>query len=108
MKDILRLTVPLTVWLASFSAVYGLHGLVCSDRWPETGSSPWGRAALVAVWLTAVALQVAFLAVLRSRRFGSASVFVRGVSLTLAVVAVVATVWTLMPVVTTTACLPPA
>lgn len=108
MRDILRLTVPATVWLASFSAVYGLQALICSDRWPEADGHPWGRAALVALWLTAVALQAAFVVALRSRRFGSASVFFRGVSLTLAVVALVATVWTLMPLVTTTACLPPA
>lgn len=106
MTDILRLSVPLTVWLAAFSAVYGLQGLVCSDRWAEAGLDlTVGRIALTSAWAAAVALQLVFLLALRSPRFTSRSAFVHGVSRTLAVAALVATLWTLLPVVTTSACL---
>lgn len=106
MTDILRISVPLTAWLVAFSAVYGLHGLVCSDRWAAAGLDlAVGRAAMAAAWIVAIALQVALLLALRSPRFASPSAFMRGVSLTLSVTALVAKLWTLMPVVTTSACL---
>lgn len=106
MIDILRISVPLTVWLASFSAVYGLEGLVCSRRWAGIGLDlEAGRLALLAAWLLAIAVQVALLLLLRSPRFALPSAFVQRVSLTLAVVALIATVWTLFPVVATSLCL---
>lgn len=106
MSDLLRLSVPLTVWLAAFSAVYGLHGLVCSPRWAEAGFGlEAGRCALVLAAALSVAVQLALLLSLRHRRFAARSDFVRGLSLSLAVVALVATVWTLMPILTTTTCL---
>lgn len=105
MTDILRLSVPLTVWLAAFSAVYGLQGLVCSNRWAEAGLDlAAGRIALTAAWAAAVAPQLVFLLALRSSRVTSRSAFVNGVSRTLAIAALVATLWTLLPVVTTSAC----
>lgn len=106
MIDILRISVPLTVWLASFSAVYGIEGLVCSRRWAESGLDlQTGRVALIAAWMLAIALQIAFLLALRAPRLASPSGFVQGVSLALAVTALVATVWTLFPVVATSLCL---
>jgi hypothetical protein len=106
MTDLLRLSVPLTAWLVAFSAVYGLNGLVCSEVWADAGLGlTAGRAVMVAVWVAAVALQLVLLFSLRSPRFASHSAFVRGVSLTLAVTALVATLWTLLPIVTTSACL---
>ena len=106
MTDILRISVPLTAWLAAFSAVYGLQGLVCSERWADVGLGlAAGRAAMTVAWAAAVALQLALLLALRSPRFASGSAFVRRVSLALAISALVATVWTLIPVVTTSACL---
>ena len=109
MTDILRISLPLTVWLAAFSAIYGLEGLVCSSRWVEAGFGPTaGRGALVVTWVLAVATQVAFVLALRSPAVASPSRFVRKVSLALAAAALVATVWTLMPVATTTLCSPTA
>lgn len=106
MTDILRLSVPLTIWLAAFSAIYGLEGLVCSDRWAQANLSlAEGRTVMVIAWLVAIAIQVSFLLALRSPRFVSRSIFVRGISVSLAAVALVATLWTLAPVVATTACL---
>ncbi|MBS3651840.1 hypothetical protein KEU06_24835 [Pseudaminobacter sp. 19-2017] len=106
MTDILRISVPLTAWLAAFSAVYGLQGLVCSQRWADAGLDlTAGRIAMMVAWAAAVALQLVFLLALRSPRFVSRSAFVRWVSLMLAISALVATLWTLLPVVTTSACL---
>ena len=106
MTDILRLSVPLTAWLVAFSTVYGLHGLVCSARWAEAGLDlAAGRAAMTAAWAAAIAVQLVLLLALRSPRFASPSAFMQGVSLTLATAALVATLWTLLPVVTTSACL---
>lgn len=106
MRDILRISLPLTIWLASFSAVYGLEGLVCSDRWTQAGLSlTAGRGVLITAWVIAIALQAAILLALRSPRFASPSGFVQGVTLTLAAVALLATAWSLLPVATTSLCL---
>ena len=35
MTDVLRLSVPLGLWLAGFSATYALQALSCSRHWPE-------------------------------------------------------------------------
>ena len=106
MSDLLRLSVPLAAWLASFSAVYGLHGLVCSPRWAQAGLGPEaGRTALLLAAGAALALQVALLLAIRHPRLRSRSPWVQGVSLSLAVVALVATGWTLMPTAAATACL---
>lgn len=106
MTDILRISVPFTAWLAAFSAVYGLQGVVCSERWAEAGLDlAAGRAAMTVALAAAVMLQIAFLLALRSLRFGSRSPLVRRVSLILAISALVATLWTLLPVVTISACL---
>lgn len=99
MRDILRLSIPLTVWIAAFSAAYGLEGVVCSDNWTGAGLSlAQGRATLIAAWVTAIAAQAGLLLALGTRRFASPSSFIQAVGLSLAVVALVATVWTLFPV----------
>jgi len=106
MTDILRLSIPLTAWLVAFSAVYGLQGVVCSERWAEAGLDlAAGRVALTMAWAAAAALQVACLLALRSPRLASRSAFVRRASLTLGITALVATLWTLLPVVATSLCL---
>lgn len=103
MTDILRIAVPLTLWLAGFSAVYGLEGLVCSERWPASG--PPARAVLLAAAAVAVALQIGVFFALRSSRYGSASPFARRLGVTLAATALVAAVWSFIPVATTSLCL---
>ncbi len=106
MNDILRISTPLTVWLAAFSAVYGLQGLICSPRWAQASLDlDAGRIALIATWVLSIVVQVVLLLALRSPRFVSPSRFIQAVSLALAVVALVATVWTLIPVATTSICL---
>ena len=106
MTDILRISVPLTVWIAAFSAVYGLEGVICSELWRAAGLSVGqGRIALVAAWVLAIALQVALLAALRRPRLASSLPWVQRLAMILGCVALVATAWSLMPVVTTSACL---
>ncbi|MRX51367.1 hypothetical protein GI374_13130 [Paracoccus sp. S-4012] len=106
MRDILRISVPLTVWLAAFSAVYGLEGIVCSPSWETTDLSlAEGRTALMLAAAAAVALQVALLLALRAPRFASPSPFMKRLSLMLAAASLVATVWTLFPVAVTAVCL---
>lgn len=96
MTDVLRLALPITQWLVAFSAVYGLHGLTCAR-----GLDP--RLLLVAFAL-AVILQAVPLGVLLTRRYGATTPFLRRLSVTLAIVAFIATVWTLAPVAVLPAC----
>ena len=106
MSDILRLSLPLSVWIAAFSAVYGLEGVVCSDLWTGAGLTlGHGRAALIAAWAIAIGLQLVLLAGLRLPRHASGLPWVQRVGTILAWVALAATVWSLMPVVTTSLCL---
>ena len=105
MREILRVSVPLSLWLASFSAVYGLQGLVCSDRWTAAGLGlEAGRVALVLAALLAVTLQAGLLWALRAPSLASGSPALRKASVTLAIAALVAAAWTLLPVATTSIC----
>ncbi|GGL78456.1 hypothetical protein [Wenxinia marina] len=104
MSDILRLSLPLTLWLASFSAVYGLQGLLCSSRWAPLADGGAGRLLLVVAAALAVAAQAALLLALRSPRWRANSAFVRSASLALAATALIATAWTLLPVAVVSYC----
>ncbi len=96
MTDILRLFGPLVLWLASFSAIYGLHGAICAQG--------WDRSLLVMAWGIAVAVQAAPLLLLSTERFGARAGFVRRASLALATVSLVAVIWTLAPAAFLSAC----
>lgn len=105
MTDVLRLFGPFAVWFACFSAVYGLHGVVCSDRWSTAGLTlADGRVALVAAWLIAIVIQSGIVLMLRMSRFASPSAVTTRVSLWLGGAAVVATLWALFPVAVTSTC----
>jgi hypothetical protein len=109
MTDILRLSLPLTVWLISFSAVYGLHGGLCAagwDTWPGPGGLTWGRSALLAAAALAVLTQTLLLWLLATPRFGAAPGFLRQTSLSLAAVALIATLWTHAPMAALPLCGP--
>lgn len=106
MTALLRISVPLTVWLAAFSATYGLHGLVCSPRWAEAGLDlAAGRAALATAAALAVAAQVVVLFALSRPGLTARRGFTRRLSLVLATAALVASVWTAIPAVATSACI---
>ena len=100
MRDLLRILLPLLLWLAAFSAIYGLHGIGCAQRWPEVAlpAASLFRWALVTAWLAAILAQLVVLAALGSRRFGAPSPFARWTSLATAWAGLVATLWTLHPV----------
>ncbi|SDY34144.1 hypothetical protein [Citreimonas salinaria] len=106
MKDLVRILIGPLVWLSAFSAVYGLHGVACAFGWADIDA--WGlslmRVALTAAWLASLAVLAVTVAVLHSRRFGSPSGFVRGVSIMTGWVGLMATLWTLFPVVVTSTC----
>lgn len=100
MIEILRLSVPITVWLTGFSAVYALQGISCSRHWPSDLDA---RPILLAAWIVAVGLQLlTLMAVLYAP---SPSRFVQTTAKTLAVIALVAAVWTMMPVLVASVCL---
>ena len=96
MTDVLRLFGPLVLWLGSFSAIYGLHAVLCVQG--------WDRSVLVGAWLLAVALQVGVLLALTTDRFGARPGFARWTSVALATVSLVAMVWTLSPIAVLGAC----
>lgn len=105
MRDVLRILISPVVWLASFTAVYALHGFVCAlDPGVSGIGVSWIRIVLVAAFLFAAALQIVLLALLYSARFGSAPGFARSVSRASGWVGLVATVWTLFPTLATSTC----
>ncbi|GAD57513.1 hypothetical protein [Limimaricola cinnabarinus] len=105
MNAILRLSLPLTLWLAAFSAIYGLHGLLCSSRWAAVAPELPGRVLLVGATIAALALQALLLAFLRSPRWPQPDAAIRRVSMVLAVAALVGTAWTLIPALAMSHCL---
>ena len=103
MSDILRLSLPLTLWLASFSAIYGLQGVICSPYWPGLGLGH-GRIALIACGAVALALQIGLLFCLRRSPLRARLPWVHRLTTILAAVAIVATIWTVMPVLVVSVC----
>lgn len=98
----LRLRLPLhhRARLAAFSAVYGLHGLLCGPGW---GGGP-AAALRVAAFAAAVTLQAAILVALYLPRLAPRSPFVRRVSRATGWTGLVAAIWSLLPVLATTSC----
>lgn len=105
MTDIARILIGPLVWLFAFSAVYGLHGIVCGLGWggDEMLGFPLLRLVLVIAWLIAIGVQVVVLLGVYSR-LGSPSDLVREVSRLTAWVGLVATLWSMMPVAVTSSC----
>lgn len=107
MTDLVRILLAPLVWLASFSAVYGLHGLICGHgidgQVLDLVSLP--RALMVLAYVLAILIQVGLVWSLHAERFSSPSSFVGFVSRATGWLSLVAAVWTLLPTVTTTYCL---
>ena len=97
MTAVLRLFGPLVLWLASFSAVYGMQGITCAMG--------WGNAPVIMAWVVAIALQAAMLAVLYGSRFGARNRAERWANLALGTIGLIAVIWTLFPVVLLGPCL---
>lgn len=107
MKDVLRILAGPLVWFAAFSAVYGLHGLICGHGLEGTvlGLVSLPRALLLGAFLASIGMLAALVWALHAPRFASDSAFVTFVSRTTAWVGLVATVWTLAPTAATSYCL---
>ncbi|MEH6663950.1 MAG: hypothetical protein V7678_03800 [Brevundimonas sp.] len=107
MSDVLRILAAPLLWLAAFSGVYGLHGLICGHGLTGAfpGEIPVARVLLIAAYLASVLLLAAVLWGLHAPRFASRSPFVTFVSRTTGWVGLVAAIWTLSPAVATTYCL---
>lgn len=106
MKDLLRILIAPLLWLASFSAVYGLLGLICGHGIGGTVLGlPLPRVLLIAAYAFAILLQGALLAALYHPRVASRSGFVRFVSRVTGWVGLVAAGYTLFPVAVTSSCL---
>jgi hypothetical protein len=105
LTEVVRIFAPLLIWLALFSGVYGLHGIGCGLGWPAVGlgAITLHRAALTLAWIAALLAQAALLVALRGP-FLSRRPFVKRLSATLAVGALVATGWTLFPVAFASSC----
>ncbi len=100
MIEILRLSLPISLWITGFSAVYALQALSCSRHWPDDVDA---RPVLLAAWFVAIAVQViGLMAVLYAP---SPSRFVQTTAIAIAITALVAAVWTMMPVLTVSVCL---
>lgn len=105
MTDLIRILIAPLVWLAAFSAIYGLHGVLCGQGVSgEILGLSLPRVLLVVGYGAAILVQLALLWVLYERRFASASAFVTSVSRLTGWVGLVATIWSLFPVMVTTSC----
>ena len=104
MTDVLRILVSPLVWLAAFGAVYGLHGLICGHGLTGTvlGVALPGLL-LGAGYALAILAQLALLAAHYSWPHPSSDL-VDFVSRGGGWVGLVATIWTLLPVVSITTC----
>jgi hypothetical protein len=100
MIEILRLSLPISLWITGFSAVYALQGLSCSRHWPTDIDA---RPVLLAAWAVAVAVQaLSLMAVVYTP---SPLRFVQTTAIAISISALVAAVWTMMPVLTVSVCL---
>ena len=100
MIEILRLSLPLTVWLTGFSAVYALQALSCSRHWPADLEA---RPVLIAACVVAVIVQL--LSVMAVLFAPSPSRFVQTTATVLAATALVAALWTIIPALAASVCL---
>ena len=100
MIEILRLSLPISLWVTGFSAVYALQGLSCSRHWPSDIDA---QPILLVAWAVAIAVQA--LSLMAVVYVPSPSRFVQTTAIAIAIAALVAAVWTMVPVLTASVCL---
>ena len=100
MIEILRLSLPISLWVTGFSAVYALQGLSCSRHWPSDIDA---QPILLVAWAVAIAIQA--LSLMAVVYVPSPSRFVQATAIAIAIAALVAAVWTMVPVLTASVCL---
>jgi hypothetical protein len=94
------------LWSLAFVVLYGGHGFACSiDVRPGAGAS-LARWLLIGAWAALIVAHLALVAWFARRLRGAEGsvLFVRRVSLVLAVAALGATLWTGLPVATLSLC----
>ena len=106
MNRLLRAMAGLILWGAAFNAVYALEGLGCALGW---GSIDWGagtalRTALVGAWTAALLAHLALIGWLLRERRRAPNAFWSPLESGLAFVGLIATSWTLLPVVAMRTC----
>lgn len=99
MRNILRISLPLTVWIIGFCAIYGLQGLICSRHWPADIDP---RGTLIAAGAVLALAQAGVLAAIVARP--SRSRFVQMTATILGAAALGAALWTSLPVLAVTIC----
>ncbi len=100
MIEILRLSLPISLWITGFSAVYALQGLSCSRHWPDDLEA---RPVLLAAWCVTIAVQMlCLMAVLYAP---SRSRFIQSTAIAIAGTALIAAIWTMVPVLAASVCL---
>lgn len=99
MSHILRLSLPLTVWLIGFSALYALQGLSCSRLWPPDLDP---RTALIYAAALLVCIQALMLWSILRRPAMSA--FVQQIATFLASVALGSAIWISTPILALSVC----
>lgn len=104
MSDLLRLLLAPLFWLAAFSGVYGLHGLICAPHSDLLARLDVGPAPLVlpAAWVAALAVLTGILAAIY--RWPSRSDILQRSSIILGWTSLAAMVWTLFPVLFSPVC----
>lgn len=106
MKDLARILVAPLVWLASFSAVYGLHGLICGHGMSGSiGGLSVARVLLAGAYILAVVVQVVIVWALHRSPMAATGNFAALASRTTAWAGLAAAIWTLLPTVTMSPCL---
>ena len=106
MKDVMRILLPLLIWLAGFSAIYALQGLGCALGWADAAWLSPHRLALLAAWGIVVLAQIVLLLGYLNPRLAAASPVIQQAAVISAWVGLAAALWTLQPIVTTSACGP--
>lgn len=99
MTHVLRLSLPFTLWIVGFSAIYALQGLSCSRHWPEGLDA---RTALILVAALFVLAQGILLAAILATP--SPSKFLQTTTAVLGAAALGAAFWTALPVMAITGC----
>lgn len=100
MKEILRLSLPFSVWITGFCAIYALQGLSCSRHWPAGVDARAVLTGFAAAYVTVQGLVL--IAILRGP---SASAFAKRAATGVAVAALAAALWVTLPVLAVSVCL---
>lgn len=109
-RGLLGLAAGFLLWSSAFLVLYGLHALGCAWGWDARAAGPASllRLALLGAWALHLALVAAL--VLLARRLarapghGDGAALIGRTTVALSVAALVATVWTGVPVVALPLC----